>query len=172
MKQLKSLLQQPLVWKFKKKKSVLESGGEPLIEMIDEKISKSIFEWNGKEYSIRNEGFWRPRTVIKKEGDVLLTLTRHSFGSKGTITFANGSVYTCKIKNSPLVQLSFFDAQDKECLNYKLDANAKPKTVMNIPDTSVDETELLMLVILGCFSFKGIAMENEDSNLLLLIASS
>jgi hypothetical protein len=172
MKNLKSLLNQPLSWTFKKKKIILQSGDETIVELTEEKHSRASFELDGKKYIIRNEGFWNAKTIIEKDGKQKLILKRNFLGSKGNIEFKNGSLYSCNIRNSPLAQLSFFNSEEKEVLYYKLEATLKLKTVLNIVDHSVNENELLMLIILGCYSFKGIVKENDDSDLIVLAAGA
>ena len=172
MKNLKSLLKQPLTWTFKKKKIILQSDTATIVELIEEKHSKSSFELDGKKYQLRNIGFWNPKTIIEEDGKQLLALTRHFLGSKGSIEFENGSAYSCKVRNSPLVKLSFFDKNDKEILSYKLDASRKPRTILSILDHSINEKELLMLLILGCFSFKGIVQENDDTDLIVMMSGA
>lgn len=71
-----------------------------------------------------------------------------------------------------LVKLSFYDNNNKETLHYKLEAKLKPKTALNIIDNSVHEHELLMLIILGCYSFKGIVMENDTSDFIVMVAGA
>ncbi len=57
-------------------------------------------------------------------------------------------------------------------MHYKRDASLKPKTLLKIIDYSVNENELLMLIILGCFSFIGIVKENDDSDLIVMVAGA
>jgi len=172
MKDLKSLLNQPLTWTFKKKQIFLQSGTETIIELTEEKNSKASFGLDGNKYIIRNEGFWNAKTIIEKDGEQILILKRNFLGSKGNIEFKNGNLYSCNIRNSPLVKLSFFNTDEKEILYYKLDATLKPKTVLNIVDHSINEYDLLMLIILGCYSFKGIVKENDDTDLIVLAAGA
>ena len=170
MKNLKSLLSQKLTWTFAKKKITLKSNDETMLELKEEKSTRATFALDGKNYIIRNEGFWNAKTIIEKDGKQTLILKRNFLGSKGSIEFENGNHYSCKIKNSPLVKLSFFNKDEKEILYYKLDATLRPKTVINIVDHSINENELLMLIILGCYSFKGIVNENDNSDFIVLVA--
>ena len=172
MKKLKLLLSQSLTWTFKKNKIVLKSNDEILLELNEEKAARASFAFDGKGYIIHNEGFWNPKTIIEKEGNIVLTLKRHFLGSRGKIEFENGKTYLCKVRNAPLVKLSFFSDDEKEILNYKLEAKLKPKTVLNIIDYSINENELLMLIILGCFSFSGIVKENDASDLIIIAAGA
>ncbi len=172
MENLKSLLKQQLTWTFMKKKIILQSDNQTIIELLEGKRSRASFELDGKNYNIRNEGFWNAKTIIEKDGKQMLILKRNFLGSKGTIEFEKGNLYHCKIRNSPLIKLSFFNKDEKEILYYKLDAALKPKTVLHIIDHSVNDNELLMLIILGCYSFKGIVKENDDSDFIVMAAGA
>jgi len=172
MKNLKSLLSQNLTWTFLEKQFTLKSNEEILLELQEEKHSKASFKFDGKDYIIRNTGFWNAKTSIEREGRPMLILTRNFLGSKGNIEFDNGNLYSCKITNSPLVKLSFYDKDEKEILHYKVEPKPKPKTVLSIVDNSLAENELLMLIILGCYSFRGIVQENDDSGFIILMAGA
>lgn len=170
MKNLKSLLHQPLTWSFVKRKMILSSNDQVIIELNEEKMTRASFELNHKSYVLRNEGFWNPKTIIEKDGVQIMILKRRFLGGKGEIEFANGGRYIAKVRNAPLVTLSFYTTDGKEILNYKLETKLKPVTRLNILDHSVNENELLMLTILGAFSFKGVVIEHETSDLVIMIA--
>ncbi len=172
MASLKTLLSQPLSWTSHKKKLTLQSNGEVVLELKEEKSSRATFQLEGKSYLIRNEGFWNPKTVLEKEGRRLLQLKRQFLGTTGKIEFENGKQYTCKVRNAPLAKLSFFTETGKEVLHYKIEAKPKPHTVLNIIDNSINVNELLMIIVIGCYSFKGIAMEDggADGDILVLMA--
>lgn len=172
MKNLELLLKQTLTWTIKKKKNILQSDNQTIIELIEDKKSRASFEFEEKNYSIRNEGFWNAKTIVEKDGKQMLVLKRNFLGSKGSIEFEKGNFYSCKIRNSPLVKLSFFNKDENEILYYKLDASLKPKTVLNIVDHSINKNELLMLIVLGCYTFKGIVEENDDSVFIIMAAGA
>jgi hypothetical protein len=112
------------------------------------------------------------KTIIDRDGIQTLILKRDFLGSKGRIEFENGNLYVCQISNSPLAKLSFFDKDGKEIFHYKLDAIKKPKTALEIINNSINKNELLMLIILGCYSFQGIVRENDDSDFIMLVAGA
>ncbi len=168
MKNLKTMIDQPLTWSFNKRKISLHSRDQIIIEMVEEKGTKASFILDGKDYKIRNIGFWNLKTIIEKEGNQIMILKRHFLGSKATVEFAGGNHYICKVKNAPLVKLIFFDSNEDEVLYYRLDATLHPKTEMKILKNNLPEFELLMLIILGCYSFKGIVIENDTSNLIVM----
>jgi hypothetical protein len=172
MKNLKTLLSQNLTWTFSKKKITLKSNDATVLELQEEKHSKASFIFEDQVYIIRNTGFWNAKTTIESDGKQMLMLKRNFLGSKGTIDFDNGNHYSCKISNSPLAKLSFLDKDGKEILYYKLDATQKPKTVVSIVDQSIREIELLMMIVLGCYSFQGIVQENDDATFMLLVAGA
>lgn len=116
MTQLKTLLSQNLTWTFSKKTIVLKSNDDVLLELREEKSARASFEFDGKNYTIRNEGFWNPKTIIEKEGQQVLILKRNFFGSNANIEFENGNLYSFKISNSPLAKLSFFNKDKNEIL--------------------------------------------------------
>lgn len=170
MKHLKSLLSQNLTWEFSNNKIILKNNDETIVELQEKKSTGSTFVLSGKNYTIRNEGFWTTKTIIEIEGKALLMLKRNFFGNKGSVEFDNGNLYSCKINNAPLVSLSFCNKEGKEILFYKLDATRNPKIVLNIVDQTIDENELIYLIIVGWYSFKDFANENDGSDILLLVA--
>lgn len=172
MKKLKLLLSQSPTWKFSKNKTTLTSNDEMIVELKKVKHSKATFELDDKEYVIKNEGFWNPKTLIENNGKQILVLKRHFLGMKGEIEFENGKKYLYKIKNSPLIKLTFLTENNKEILYYKLDGNLKPKTIISITDLTINEKELLLLIILGCHSFKGIIKENDDADFITIVAGA
>ncbi len=141
MKHLKSLLSQNLTWEFSNNKIILKSNDETIVELQEKKSSGSTFELDGKNYTILNQGFWTTKTIIEIEGKALLMLKRN-----------------------------FFDKEGKEILFYKLDATRNLKIVLNIVDQIIDENELIYLIIVGWYSFKDFANENDGSDILLLVA--
>lgn len=168
MKNLKSMLDKPLSWSFNKRTTSLQANGVTILEMLEEKGSRATFKLEGKNYSIRNIGFWNPKTVIEKDGIQIMIMKSHFLSSKGTVEFAGGSSYVCKVRNAPLVKLIFFDKDQEEVLSYRLDASLNPRTEMRILKNNLPEFELLMLIILGCYSFKGIVIENDTSDLIVM----
>ncbi len=172
MKDLKTMLTQPLAWEFSKKKITLKSNGDVLLKLREEKKSRASFEFDGKDYMVFNDGFWNPKTVITENGKPILILKRSFLGSKGRIEMANEKHYECRVRNSPLVKISFFLPEGKEILNYKLDAKRKPRTQLTLLFTDIPDHDLIFLIVLGCYSFRGIVKENDNSNLITMTAAA
>jgi len=171
MKNLKQQLNQKLSWVISDNQFSLKAADETLLDMKEDKSGRASFVLEEEKYIIHNEGFWNPSTIITKEGKQLLVLKRRFLGSKGKIEFDNGKVYSCKFKDAPLAKLTFFSKDKKEVLHYKLKPKHKPKTILSNMDDSVNKHELLMLIVLGYYSFKGIVRENEADDLLNTVAA-
>jgi hypothetical protein len=162
-------------WIAEGKNFFLKSNENTVLELTDEKSTKASFEWDTKTYKIQNEGFWNPITTIKHEDNKLLNLRRNFLGNKGTIEFASGNQYTCIIKNSPLVNLIFMTESGKEFLSYEIKATLNPNSVQSILTVlpnSISREELILLIVLGFYSFKGIIIENQTSDLIIMTATS
>jgi hypothetical protein len=166
MKSLNALLSQPLTWSFKKRTIVLKSNNKAILELKELKPSKASFDFRGKKYVIRTEGFWNPKLLVEKEGKQILSLNREFLGGNATIKFTTGNLYYCTVKNDPLVKLSFFTEKEQEVLHYGLEAASRPKTILTITNTQIPANELLMLILLGCYSFKGIFIEHDATGVI------
>lgn len=174
MNTLTSIPLRSLYWNYDKETFSLRCGDETILDLKEEKHNFASFHYNDLKYQIKNEGFWNPRTIIKNDTTQVLELRRHFLGTKGEIIFNNGQTYICKIKNSPLVKLSFFTADEKELLSFNLKTSLKPnavKTIMDVNPDIIPQDEMIMLIALGCFSFKGISMENQDSDFIIMAAA-
>lgn len=169
---MESIINSEMFWEFSKGKTTLKSNNGVIVELKDEKTYKASFELGGESYVIRNNGFWKPKTIIECGDKVILSLSSSFLGSKGTIEFANGAKYQCKVHNSPLVKLSFYTTEGHEIVSYRLDTSLKPQTVMEILPHTVTNSDLLMLIILGCFAFKGITIENTEADFITLVAGA
>lgn len=172
MNTLKKLLDQPLAWVFEQGKISLLSNGQPVLTLTEEGTKKATFQLEGHEYVIRTVGFWSQKTVIEKQGQLVLSTQQSMWSSLGKVLFENGGSYGFKVHNSPLATLSFYTEDQREILHYKLNASTQPRTTIKIFDHEINEQEMMLLMILGCFSYKAIAMENGDADLLLLLTAS
>ena len=164
-----------LKWTFDKKKCLLMNNDETILELIEDKPTKALFNYNGNDYRIRNEGFWNPVTIIESDGNTILILKRHFLGSKAKVEFNTGKIVTCKVRNSPLVNLSFLSDDGTEILNYRLQSSLNPNAVepvMTVTPKALVVEELVMLIVLGFYSFRGIATENSDADFIIMTAGA
>jgi len=169
---MKPFITSELFWEFSKDSATLKSKDEVIIELKDEKASKASFNLDGKNYLIKNIGFWKAKTIVECNGEIVLSLNRSFLGSKGTIDFTNRAKYECKIHNTPLVTLTFTTAEGQKVVSYRLDTSSKPKTTMEINPGIEMSIDLLMLIILGCFTFKGVTIENTEADFITLVAGA
>ena len=68
----------------------------------------------------------------ENNGREVLVLRRNFLGMSGEIEFSNGDINSFKVKNPPLVELSFYTEDKREVLSYGLDKSAKPEAVISI----------------------------------------
>lgn len=169
---MKPFIASELFWEFSKDSATLKSKDELIVELKDEKGANASFNLDEKNYLIKNIGFWKAKTIIESGGKIILSLSSSFLGSKGTIEFANGAKYQCKVHNSPLVTLTFITAEGQKVVSYRLDSSSKAKTTMEInPDIELS-VDLLMLIILGCFTFKGVTIESTEADFITLVAGA
>ena len=175
MENLTTVLRPPLVWTFLKDKAVLHSKGDRVLELSTASATQASFTFAGKDYRIRKEGFWNPKTLVERDGQTLLTFKHAIFGSNGTVEFAGGRQYGMKLRNAPLVTLTFLAADQQEVLRYQLEGCTHPNSVqpkMTVFPNAVPAEDLLLLMVLGCFLFKGFVQESSDLDLLVLVAAA
>ena len=169
---MKPFIASETFWEFSKDSATLKSKDELIVELKDEKGANASFNLDEKNYLIKNIGFWKAKTIIECNGEIVLSLNRSFLGSKGTIDFTGGAKYECKIHNTPLVTLTFITAEGQKVVSYRLDTSSKPKTTMEINPDIESANDLLMLIILGCFTFKGVTIENTEADFITLIAGA
>ncbi len=171
MKTLNSNLNLPLKWISDGNEVILRAADKPIVVMNEFSAGNALFNFDGFAYSIKKTGTWNSTVTIEREGTVISTMKTSFFKNTGLIEMANGNQYTCRVKNAPLVKLYFSDSNHKEILYYKLDASSSPRTLFEIVDSSINDYDLVMLLVLGCFLFRGMVKESDDANLIILLAA-
>jgi hypothetical protein len=175
MENLTTVLRPPFVWTFQKEKAILQSNAETLLELRDEKATQASFTFGGSSYRIRKEGFWNPKTRVDRDGQTLLTFKHNFLGRDGTVQFEEGRQYLFKIRNAPLVTLTFHSADEKQVLHYQLEGCTNPNSVnpkMTVFPHALPASDLLLLMVLGCFVFKGYMQESSEMDLIVLVAAA
>ncbi|MEP7168081.1 MAG: hypothetical protein ABI855_01795 [Bacteroidota bacterium] len=164
-------LKTPLCWEFKKKKAFLKSDDKTVLEL---KVGKkrASFKSGDITYTIRNKGFWNPSTVIEEDKKNIAILKRFFRGNTSWIEFENGNKYLLRCKNLMFIKLSVYSSDHKEILRYKL--ISKYKAVMNLykNNTEIPGTDMLFLLMLSCFIFRGIIKENKTTDLESVVFSN
>ena len=175
MENLTTVLRPPFVWTFQKEKAILQSGAETLLELWDEQATQASFTFGGSSYRIRKEGFWNPKTVVERDGQTLVTFKHNFLGRDGTVQFEGGRQYLFKIRNAPLVTLTFHSADEKQVLQYQLEGCTNPNSVnpkMTVFPHVLPASDLLLLMVLGCFVFKAYVQESSEMDLIVLVAAA
>ena len=80
---------------------------------------------------------------------------------KSVAIFENGETYYLKSKNAVFVKLSIYSSNQQEIACYKLISKYKAHLNIDKTATDVNESDLLLLIALGCFVFRGVINENK-----------
>ena len=170
-----NLLSQNLKWHHAKESSTLLQGDNTVLKIIESRPTKMLFEFDGKSYSVKTKGFWKPFIVIEENQSEIVILKHSLFGSKASIEFNNGNKFKYDVKNSPLVNINFYTNDELLILNYKLESVKEInslKTQLEIYENAVSRSELIMLTVLGFYLFRWIEIENVGSDLLIMSAGT
>lgn len=157
-------------WVLEKHKDVLLKDGTEFLVLTHEKGGRCAFNYLNARYAVHDEGFWNPRTIIERNDAPALVLKRHFMGTKATIELADGTTFQWKVRNVPLVKFSFLSAAGEPVLSYRLDATRQPRTVLEVTNEKLKSDHLVLLLVLGFHALKGVMLENDDANLLVLVA--
>ena len=175
MENLLSKNSQDFKWHYLKNNAILMQEDKVVLELLEIERTKMIFNLDGKSYSIKNEGFWKPVIIIEENQDKILVLKHPLFGSKAMIEFNNGNVFTYEVKNSPLVNINFCSKEGSKILSYKLESNSSNNSVeshLELYQNNMGQFELIMLTVLGFYLFRWVAIENNGADLLIMTANT
>ena len=148
------------VWEFKKRKSLFKNTNETMIEIRNGKKRATIKSVD-QLYTIRNKGFWNPTSIIENDKQIIAQLKRTMGSNKVLVIFENGETYYLKSKNAVFVKLSIYSSNQQEIACYKLISKYKAHLNIDKTATDVNESDLLLLIALGCFVFRGVINENK-----------
>lgn len=152
-----------LQWKKVDNTYFLTSREEELIILQYHPTHKNIF-WIGDEaYEVVRSGFWSFRYTITKNGLPWAELKHRFWGSKGDITFADGSQYTSDYHYKNTLTLRFLD-HEQEILRYHVgEEENKKKAILTPGIIMADGERLLQLSALGMIIFLSIFNEFDES---------
>jgi hypothetical protein len=152
-----------LYWEKTENSYSLISHGEKLITLNYHPVNKNIF-WIGEDaYEVVRSGFWNMRYIITKDNQQWAQLRHKFWGSKGDITFADGSNYSSDYLYKNILTLRFLDGGE-EILRYHVGEEALKKTAILTPGIAlIDGERLLQLAALGMIIFLGIFNEFNES---------
>lgn len=161
-----------VTWEFKKKKAFLKNDNNVILELKTGKKKRATFKWEEKIYTIRNNGFWNPVTILEYEGKKVIALKRFFRTNKAFIESENGKKYLCRTQNAVFVKLAIHSADRKEIFSYKLISKYKASMQLNMDNADLPESDLVFLIVLGCFVFRGIIRENKFTDVQSVVFSS
>lgn len=121
---------------------------------------KKALLWVGKsKYKIHTEGFWYPRIVIEqRDTEVAVQKIVGLWGTKSELVIED-QIYTVSTKQDGLFNLTY-SLNSTDILTYQLDAfGKKPRILFAVKSTALGERELLLLMALGFYSIKNVAIE-------------
>lgn len=157
-------------WLLDKRKATLLKNDTELLVLTQEKGGRGTFTYKKADYAVHDTGFWNPKTIIEGNGEQVLVLKRHFLGSKATIGSATGATFQCEVRNEPLVKLAFLSAEGEPILSYRLDASPRPRTLLEVTNEKLPGDQLVLLLALGFHVFKGVIKENDDADLVVMVA--
>lgn len=153
-------------WEQSKKKAVLIADSSTIIEMEFGKKATSVNV--GKEkFKLSREGFWCPRIIIKQKGEVI-ALQKHIgiWGTKSAFEI-DGKTYTATTKQGMLFNITYSN-EHADILTYKLDTSKiKIQITFEIVNFDIPQQHLLLLLALGFYSIKNVALEAGADDFIL-----
>lgn len=153
----------------------LQSDGTSLISLTVHPATGSEFILNNRKYSIRTKGVWNPASYVSVNGSEILKLTHRFWGSKGTITFTDGTIYESEYTSKGGLQLCFLNA-GHEILSFRIVfENKQPVLKFTMGIEVIDAEILLILAALGMTLFSSIfeemTGENDNTTATLLLTA-
>jgi|GEM_PF-1124580 len=162
----------PFTWEFRKNKSFLKNGDTIILALKPGKKKSAEFDWENKKYRIRNRGFWNPVTDVEEDGKKIASLRRTFRPGRTFIQFEEGNRYTCKAQNAVLVKFVVYSDDHKELIRYKLISKYKASMHLDFHQADIPQKELIILITLSCFVFRGILKENDFASLQSVVFSN
>jgi hypothetical protein len=146
-------------WTMGKGRVALKEGDVALLE-ASQRDGVSTYDSVGQQWMIRDTGFWRPKTLVEVNGEPVATLDRSFFGSKARVEVRSGRKYFCRVREQPLVRVSFHNAGGVEVLSYGLDPHDRTRVLLEVRNTWTPRGDLLLLIMLGHHVLHGLRREH------------
>lgn len=148
-------------WEYHERGGVLRENGAALLEMSYGQGGATYFSSGLERWTVRDRGFWNPCTEVMMQDHMVAELVRPFFGSKARITIGDRS-YFCRVSNAPLVRLTMHNMGGVEILGYSLKAAPHPVCVFEVRNTWTLRAHLLLLIMLGQHTFRGVRSEQRE----------
>ncbi len=153
-------------WQHSKKKAELLEEGSTLIEMVFSRKATYV-EIGKQKLEITTDGFWCPKIMIT-EKDKVIALQKQLglWGTKSEFVF-DDQTYIAKTKQGILFNITYSNGSN-DILTYKLDTlKNKPVITFEIKSFDIPEKHLLILLALGFYSIKNVAIEALSNDFIV-----
>ena len=157
-------------WKHSKRKADLKAGESNAIEM---EFGKHVTEVRIKKhkFEIHREGFWCPQIIIKEKNEVVALQNQVGFMGVKSQFVVDDKTYIAKTKQGASFNITYFD-DSIEIVTYRLDSlKSKPRISFEIKSLEVEELNLLLLLALGFYCVRNVALEAMGHNFTTTLAS-
>ncbi len=152
-----------LKWEKTESSFLLKNLNEILLSVIFKPGAASEFNIGSSTYRIEKKGFWIPTLRVLLDDQEILKTTHSFWGSKGTITFIDGTTYQIDYNVNKLLKISFSD-KEKEILSYgTMFEDKHPVMYFSMGTAILDADKLLILSALGLVMFYSAFRENSAS---------
>lgn len=153
-------------WQHTEKKAELIEEGSTLIRMEFNR-KKTYVKIGKQKFEIATDGFWCPKIMIT-EKDKVIALQKQLglWGTKSEFVF-DDKAYIGKTKQGTLFNITYSNGTN-DILSYKLDTlKNKPVITFEIKSFDIPERHLLILLALGFYSIKNVALEAMANNFIV-----
>ncbi|MEZ4756727.1 MAG: hypothetical protein R2817_07865 [Flavobacteriales bacterium] len=142
-----------------------------VLDIVHQPDGSRQFVLSERTYTLRNVGFWAPRTEIALADTVVLYVEHRGFFKSDQVVLSSGPRYTVAWTNTPLAKLALRDAAGVEVLSLRLatEGGVHTETVL-AAGQPLDGTALLLLAFAYERFGAVIREQGGDGDLLLLVS--
>ena len=153
-------------WKHAKKKAELMSDNITLIEM-EFGPKQAVVKMGKEKLEISKNGFWRSKIIITQNEKLVSMQRQLGFWGTETEFVIDDQRYFTKTKQGALFNVTYCN-DNSEIFTYKLGV-VKTKPIINfeIKYADIPEKHLLILLALGFYSIKNVAIETMSSDFVV-----
>lgn len=137
----------------------LKQGTRVLVSLRYEALKTCIFYIGTQVFEIRRQGFWNPAYYITQHETEIASLKHQFWGSKGSIKFAEGTVYQVEYKYKNTLTLCIIDNNTEVLRYFVIQENNKRQAFLQLGIIMEDAERLLLLSTLAMVLFLSIFNE-------------
>jgi hypothetical protein len=153
-------------WAHSRKKAELLTDSIPLIKM-EFKKKQTFVKMGEQKFEISKDGFWCPKIIITENEKIIAIQKQLGFWGTKSEFVLDDQAYIAKTKQGMLFNITY-SFNGIEILTYKLDAlKTKPVIRYEIKNADIPGKHLMILLALGFYSMKNVAIEAMSSNFIV-----